>query len=352
MPGLELLAVPGLARAVALDDHQAHILDALVGREPAAAGQALAPSADGAAAVGRPGIDHPVVVDTAPWTSHRQKPQDVVAARTLAGARRGRQPAGTTSDCPGTSAPGSTEAFILFDLGDRGARVGAGRDAAGDRPERVARAHDDELLAGGAGASPRRTAPAASGLSSTGDQGDARRSRPCDAGEHTFGAWPDGGRTAVRCQGSSRTYVCTPPGPVLASPSPRDRRVRTVSDITRTPAAHPGLHRRDRPRAGLPPHGSRDRRGRRAHVVLLRPRPARQPRAEGAAAQGPDQAPGDDASSTDEAKATGTVVPLVGPDRRRHAGPGGRARRGLRRGADRLRSATASTSRCGSPATR
>src|SRR4029079_15469558 len=104
--GLELVGVPGLPRAVALDQHEPDVLDALLGREPAAAGSAVAPAPDGLAGVGRAGIHHAVVVDTTPRATHPQKPQDVVAARTL--ARGARQPGGTTSDEPTVSAPGCT----------------------------------------------------------------------------------------------------------------------------------------------------------------------------------------------------------------------------------------------------
>src|SRR4029079_14555766 len=90
----------------ALDQHEPDVLDALVGREPAAAGSAVAAAPDGLAGVGRAGIHHAVVVDTTPRATHRQEAQDVVAARTL--ARGARQPSGTTSDAPTVSAPGRT----------------------------------------------------------------------------------------------------------------------------------------------------------------------------------------------------------------------------------------------------
>ena len=67
-----------------------------------------------------------------------------------------------------------------------------------------------------------------------------------------------------------------------------------------------------------------------------RPRAAREPRAQGSAPQGPDEAAGDDPRAR-RAAADGTAVPLAGPDRRRRAGPGGRARRGVPRGPDGLR---------------
>src|SRR5262245_56926494 len=106
--GLELVAVPGLAGPVALDQDQTDILDALVGGEPPAACAAVAPPPDSLAGVGRAGIHHAVVVDTTPGAAHRQEPQDVVAARTLELAHGARQPSGTTSDAPTVRAPGWT----------------------------------------------------------------------------------------------------------------------------------------------------------------------------------------------------------------------------------------------------
>src|SRR3954452_14352030 len=108
-PGLELVAVPRLSGAVALDQDEADVLDALVGGEPPAAGAAVPTAPDRLAGVGRARIHHTVVVDTTPRAAHRQEPQDVVAAaRTLEPARRARQPSGTTSEPPTVSAPGST----------------------------------------------------------------------------------------------------------------------------------------------------------------------------------------------------------------------------------------------------
>ena len=166
---LELVAVPGLARAVALDHHQADVLDALVGREPAVAGLAVAAPPDRAAVAGRAGIDHPVVVDTTPWTAHRQEPQDVVAARTLAATRRRVNRRARTSDLPGHEPAGV----------DRGRSPARSRRSwrAGRRRARPAAAIDHSVSpacttttcwAGGAGASARRTArPRPAGSSST-----------------------------------------------------------------------------------------------------------------------------------------------------------------------------------------
>src|SRR4029450_1841640 len=121
-----LLAVPGLARPVPLHDDEGELLHSLVGRapaaagqafapaagserppslvgrEPAAAGQALAPAADRVAAFGRPGIDNLVLIMSAPRTPHALTPQPLVEPRTVdarcCGRQTGRaQARGTTS---------------------------------------------------------------------------------------------------------------------------------------------------------------------------------------------------------------------------------------------------------------
>ncbi len=131
---------------------------------------------------------------------------------------------------------------------------------------------------------------------------------------------------------------------MLASPEARRRHRhgsqgpdRSTRDRTahRPPAPDRGLHRHDRPRAGLPPHRPRDRRGRGAHLVLERPRAAREPRAPGAPDQGPDQAEGDDPVRRQPRR--GRRRPARRTDRRRHAGARRAERRGPPRRPDGLR---------------
>src|SRR5919109_2537265 len=68
--GRHLLPPERVARAVPLADDEPDVLDPLVGGEAPVAGIALAPTADRRSAVGGPGVHDPVVVGTAPRTSH------------------------------------------------------------------------------------------------------------------------------------------------------------------------------------------------------------------------------------------------------------------------------------------
>jgi hypothetical protein len=66
----QLGTLEGLTLAGAFDDHERELDDALLGREPAPAGEALATATDRRAVVGGPGIDHLVVVGEAERAAH------------------------------------------------------------------------------------------------------------------------------------------------------------------------------------------------------------------------------------------------------------------------------------------
>ena len=113
-----------------------------------------------------------------------------------------------------------------------------------------------------------------------------------------------------------------------------------MTDTTSThpaPATDPRFHRRDGARPRLPADGPRDRRGRRAHVLVERPRAARQPRAQGAAHKDPTKPR---AMALAEPRADGVDRAAARPHRGRRARPGRRARRGPHHGARGLRPAT------------
>ena len=171
MPASSLSRSQGSRDAVALAaTHQPDVLDPLVGREPAAAGRALAPPADGPAGVGGAGVDHPVVVGTTPGTAHRHG-----ATRCCGGANGSR---GTTAPstrrarratCPGTSEPASTP---LAARSPRRRPRGSRRRTSPlrDRPQGVAGTDHDDLLRGAAPALPRagpRPPPAGSASTAT-----------------------------------------------------------------------------------------------------------------------------------------------------------------------------------------
>ena len=135
---LDLLAVEGLALSVALHDHEPHVLDPLVGREPAAARAALAPAADGAARVRGARIDHPVVVGVAPGAAHRGD-HEIVAAGTRGG--EGTRPAlrGRDERAPARGRGRRPRARWRRRSRRRPrAGPGRGRRAVRDRPQRVA----------------------------------------------------------------------------------------------------------------------------------------------------------------------------------------------------------------------
>ena len=191
------------------------VLDPLVGREPPAAGRAVAPAADGLAGVGGAGIHHPVVVDTTPRTPHRQEPQDVVAARTLAPARRPRQPAGTTSELPTVSEPGRRRRWPTRSARRRPAGPSPGRTRCAIDQRVSPERHHDDLLCGGRRRFPPPDRARRQRAQEHSDQGCRHDGdRPAPANVRSLHAAQDG-RTPVRCQGLGRTYVCTPPEPVL-----------------------------------------------------------------------------------------------------------------------------------------
>src|SRR5262245_66475034 len=68
--GLELGAVERHELARALPDQERGLLVALVGREPLTTGEALPPAPNRGALVGRPRVDHLVVIDPAVRTAH------------------------------------------------------------------------------------------------------------------------------------------------------------------------------------------------------------------------------------------------------------------------------------------
>ena len=145
----ELLPIERLLRAVALDDHETHLLDALEGRVPAPARAALAPSTDGHAAFGGPGVDDAVVVRIAPRASHRDRCHKMLWRRERYRRPTSASTRGTTGHderlMMATGSPGSARhrgrrprPRSRRSISTTTARGRVRRDHRGDRPQRVA----------------------------------------------------------------------------------------------------------------------------------------------------------------------------------------------------------------------
>ena len=190
-----------------------YILDPLVGREPPAAGRAVAPAADGLAGVGGAGIHHPVIVDTTPRTPHRQEPQELW--------RRNASP-GTKSPSTGghDERAADRERTGLDVVGRReqarhDPRVLTRTNTLRDRPEGVTGTDHDDLLRGGRRRFPppdRARRQRAQEHSDQGCRHDGHRPTPTNVRSlHPL-------RMGERLSGVKRlgrTYVSTPPEPVL-----------------------------------------------------------------------------------------------------------------------------------------
>ena len=210
---LDLVAVQGLARSVALDDHQADVLDPLVGREPPAAGRhsrrrRMAPPASAGA-----GIHHPVVVDTTPRTPHRQEPQDVVARANA--SRRHDDPVNRRArraSCRPRAHPASTPLADGEQARHRPAGSSPGRTrCAIDQsvsPERTT----TTVLRGGRRRFPPPDRARRQRAQEHGDQGGRHDGAPSGADERTFAPSAQDGRTPVRCQELGSNICLHSPG--------------------------------------------------------------------------------------------------------------------------------------------
>ena len=210
----------------------------------------FAPATDGRAAVGGPGVDDAIVVGVAPRASHDRASHNMLWRREPY-PRPMSVNAGSSSDRRrrhGMRAPAGHERTRVDAVGvlrwpRRRARIAPPARSADAMAHTVSPGSHDVACARRTRRRRRPWAPERAGdraAPSDAASAQATTASAHDAGgEHVFDSWRHGARTPVRSQARSRTYVCIPSRPVLASPSTR-RRLVTMSDTTRSPRGSSG----------------------------------------------------------------------------------------------------------------